>query len=112
MRGKWRIVEMDLWDAEAIDLLGPAFIEFHGKTGSFRFIAVECSMDVRSPAELAKHDAEFSFEGFDDCDPTTGRVGFHRRGRIAHWKDLLSHGRRIRLPGGSCEAMRASIAID
>lgn len=73
LRGKWRIIEMDLWDAEAIELLGPAFIEFNGRTGSFRFIAVECSMDVRSPAERTKHDAEFSFEGFDDCDTTSGR---------------------------------------
>ena len=73
LRGKWRIVEMDLWDADAIDLLGPAFIEFDGRTGSFRFIAVECFMDVRSPAEGTKHDVEFSFEGFDDCDPTSGR---------------------------------------
>ena len=28
--GKWPITEMDLWDREAIDLVGPAFIEFKG----------------------------------------------------------------------------------
>jgi len=40
--GKWRIAEMDLWDREALDLVGPAFIEFRRDlTGSFRFIAVE-----------------------------------------------------------------------
>lgn len=72
-RGKWRIVEMDPWDADAIDLLGPAFIEFNGRRGSFRFIAVECSMDVRTLAERTERDAEFSFDGFDDGDPTTGR---------------------------------------
>ena len=39
--GAWRIVEMDLWDAEAIDLLGPGFIKFGGdRSGRFRFIAV------------------------------------------------------------------------
>ena len=64
---------MDLWDADAIDLLGPAFIDFNGRTGSFRFIAVECSMDVRSVAQRTERDAEFSFDGFDDGDPTTGR---------------------------------------
>ena len=64
---------MDLWDTDAIDLLGPAFIEFNGRTGSFRFTAVECSMDVRSGAERTERDAEFSFDGFDDGDPTTGR---------------------------------------
>src|SRR5215217_5842237 len=73
LRGKWRIVEMDLWDTDAIDLLGPAFIEFNGRRGSFRFIAVECSMDVRSLPERTERDAEFSFDGFDDGDPTTGR---------------------------------------
>jgi hypothetical protein len=25
--GRWRIIEMELWDQEATDLLGPAFIE-------------------------------------------------------------------------------------
>ena len=40
--GTWRIVEMDLWDREAIDLLGPAFIKFNADgTGDFRFIAVD-----------------------------------------------------------------------
>lgn len=40
--GRWRIVEMDLWDLEAIDLQEPAFIEFRtDRTGQFRFIAVE-----------------------------------------------------------------------
>jgi hypothetical protein len=40
--GKWRITEMDLWDQDAIDLLGPAFIEFgNGRSGQFRFIAVD-----------------------------------------------------------------------
>ena len=46
--GKWRIVEMDLWDREAIDLVGPAFIEFSvDGRGSFRFIAVEGYLDCR-----------------------------------------------------------------
>jgi len=38
--GNWRIVEMDLWDRDAIDLVGPAYIELHADaTGRFRFIA-------------------------------------------------------------------------
>ena len=32
--GKWRITEMDLWDREAIDLLGALFVEFgKGRSG-------------------------------------------------------------------------------
>lgn len=30
-------------------------------------------MDVRSLTERTGHDAEFSFDGFDDSVPTTGR---------------------------------------
>ena len=42
LRGTWRIIEMQLWDQEAIELIGPAFIEFgKDQTGKFRFIAVE-----------------------------------------------------------------------
>lgn len=42
LAGKWRITQMDLWDREAIDLVGPACIEFgNGHSGSFRFIAVD-----------------------------------------------------------------------
>lgn len=26
--GRWRIVEMEMWDQEAVELLGPGFIEF------------------------------------------------------------------------------------
>jgi hypothetical protein len=45
----FRIVEMDLWDAEAIDLPGPGYIQFDAdRTGHFRFIAVEGWMDTRA----------------------------------------------------------------
>ena len=27
LAGRWRITEMELWDRDAIDLLGPAFME-------------------------------------------------------------------------------------
>ena len=39
---------MDLWDRDAIDLVGPAFIEITADgRGSFRFIAVEGFIDAR-----------------------------------------------------------------
>jgi len=39
--GKWQITSMDLWDADALDLVAPAQIEFREDgTGSFGFIAV------------------------------------------------------------------------
>src|SRR5206468_10356261 len=46
--GAWRIIEMELWDREAMDLMGPALMEFgRDQTGLFRFIAVEGCMDCR-----------------------------------------------------------------
>jgi hypothetical protein len=72
--GAWRIVEMDLWDAEAIDLLGPGFIKLAGdRGGSFRFIAVEGWMDCRSGQRDGRPCVEFTWEGNDECDPASGR---------------------------------------
>ena len=71
--GKWRIMDMDLWDREAIDLVGPAFIEFtvDGR-GSFRFIAVEGYLDCRQ-AEHGEGPVEFTWEGYDEGDRVSGR---------------------------------------
>lgn len=41
LAGRWRIVAMDTWDQDAIDLAGPGFIEFaEDGTGQFGLIAV------------------------------------------------------------------------
>ena len=72
--GRWRIVEMDLWDREAIDLVGPATIEFGPDyTASFRFVAVEAWMDCRRAVRDGQPAVEFSWEGSDDGDPASGR---------------------------------------
>lgn len=72
--GVWRIVEMELWDRDAIELLGPAFLEFRpDQQGEFRFIAVHGFMDVRFVNDGAARRAEFSWEGEDEGDPTFGR---------------------------------------
>ena len=72
--GRWRIVEMVLWDLEAIDLLGPAFIEFQrDRTGQFRFIAVEGSMDCANDERDRRPSVEFTWDGDDDGDRASGR---------------------------------------
>lgn len=72
LTGRWRISEMDLWDRDAIDLVGPAFIEFsaNGK-GQIRFIAVEGYLT----GAVDKQDrtrADFTWEGYDDGDQVSG----------------------------------------
>ena len=48
--GRWRIEETDDWDRDALDLVGPAFIEFRrDNTGSFGFIAVRAGWIVGKP---------------------------------------------------------------
>jgi hypothetical protein len=48
LTGRWRIVEMDMWDRDAIELVGPGFVEFAEKgTGEFGFIAVPGRLDCR-----------------------------------------------------------------
>lgn len=72
--GRWRIVAMDLWDREAIDLVEPGFMEFHsGGTGEFGFIAVRGWMDCRIGIRDGHECVEFSWEGDDEGEPVNGR---------------------------------------
>jgi len=73
LSGKWRITEMDLWDQAAIDLVGPAFIEFKGEGGRFRFIAVDGWMDCRHGQRNGRPFVDFTWDGNDEGDPASGR---------------------------------------
>src|SRR5687768_5610063 len=101
VEGRWRIVEMELWDRDAVDLLGPAFIEIGSDGfGSFRFIAVDGRMDVRAVRRDGLPGIEFSWDGNDECDPASGRG----------WAVLSDDGSlsgRIFLHGGDDSAFRA-----
>ncbi len=74
MTGRWRILEMDLWDLEAIDLVGPGFIEFGADdTGGFGFIVVRGWMDCRHGERDGRPYVEFTWEGEDEGDQVSGR---------------------------------------
>jgi hypothetical protein len=74
LTGRWRIIEMELWDSETIDLLGPAFIEINADgTGTFQFIAVEGNLDYRFNEPGTDPAVDFSWDGNDDGDPASGR---------------------------------------
>ena len=65
---------MDLWDRDAIDLIGPAFIEIKADgTGTFRFIAVEGHLDCRYDKLDDEQIIEFSWSGHDEGDQVSGR---------------------------------------
>ncbi len=87
--GRWRIVETELWDSDALNLVAPVFIEFgEDGMGSFGFIAVQGELDCQEVTRDGRPGVEFSWEGNDDCDPASGRgwavleEGESLRGRI------------------------------
>lgn len=72
--GSWRLETMELWDRDAIDLLGPATIIFEDEAfGEFRFIAVRGWMDCRFAEQNGKALVEFSWLGKDETDDACGR---------------------------------------
>lgn len=72
--GSWRITEMEVWDQDAFDLLGPAHFTFEKNAlGNFRFIAVEGDMDCRFGEKDGKPLVELSWNGADENDPACGR---------------------------------------
>ena len=69
--GRWRIVEMEQWDQEFVDLLSPGHITFtRDGRGELHFGAVDVSLDSRVGA--AGNRVDFAFEGFDEGDEVSG----------------------------------------
>lgn len=72
--GRWRIVEMDTWSDDVLDIGGEAHLSFAGaEDGEIAFVAVKAFLDVRFGTKDGQATAEFTFEGFDEGDPICGR---------------------------------------
>jgi len=86
--GKWRILEMEQWDKDFIDLVAPGHITFDNKNGGeLQFGAVYCDLDCRIEKAGDRERIEFSFVGQDEGDEVSGRgwaalEGQQVRGRI------------------------------
>jgi len=70
--GLYEIVEMELWDKEAIDLVEPGYISIKGKSGKLHFICVDGEMDIQK----IKDRYLFTWDGNDECDPASGYGDF------------------------------------
>ena len=68
--GRWRIVEMDVWNNDVLDLVEEAH---RTADGEIVFGALKGFLDVRYGARDGSACAEFSWEGNDDNDPASGR---------------------------------------
>ena len=68
--GRWRIVEMDVWDKDFLDLVETAHLTFKGAAdGEIAFGALKGFLDVRYGTRDGSACAEFSWEGNDENDP-------------------------------------------
>jgi hypothetical protein len=73
--GHWRITEMELWDQDAIDLLGPAALVIgEDGLGTMSFIAVQGQIDCRFGQRDGQDAVEFTWSGDDDGDERCGRA--------------------------------------
>src|SRR6266487_4410106 len=67
--GKWRIIEMALWDRDYLDMIEPAYIQFQRNgLGEFKFGCVVGGLDCT----LYTDAAEFTWQGHDEMDPASG----------------------------------------
>jgi hypothetical protein len=74
LAGRWRIVEMDVWDKDFLDLDETAHLTFKGAAdGEIAFGALKGFLDVRYGTRDGSACAEFSWEGNDENDPASGR---------------------------------------
>src|SRR5271170_6587868 len=72
--GRWRVVEMDVWDKDFLDLVETAHLTFKGATdGEIAFGALKGFLDVRYDTRDGSACAEFSWERNDENDPASGR---------------------------------------
>jgi hypothetical protein len=72
--GRWRIASMEMWDNDFIDAEVSGYINFDkGGLGDFQFGYVRCDIDWRETERDIEPAVEFSFEGMDEMDPTSGR---------------------------------------
>jgi hypothetical protein len=72
--GNWRITGMEVWDADYFDLEVPAYITIRKDlTGEFQFGLVQGDLDGRVDLDNGAMRLEFSWSGFDENDPMSGR---------------------------------------
>jgi hypothetical protein len=67
--GCWRIDWMKLWDQEATDTMGPAFISFQRSGGYFRFICVEGDLHCHFSTNRGRPHVEWTWNGQDESPP-------------------------------------------
>jgi hypothetical protein len=96
--GRWRIVEMDVWDSGFLDEVEEAHITFRsGLDGEIAFGALNGDLDVRYDSRDGSACAEFSWQGSDDGEDACGRGWVTIGSRPPRRPLLHPQRRRLRL---------------
>lgn len=75
--GNWKIIGMEQWDQEYIDLVEPGYFKFNrDDQGEFVFGTVSGFVDCRYDNNKDPKRVEFSWEGTSEYDPVCGRGWF------------------------------------
>jgi len=74
--GLYKIVEMELWDKDAVDLMAPTGISIQGKKGKLHFIGFDGQMDIKR----AKERYLFTWISNNESEPASGYGNFTRSG--------------------------------
>lgn len=107
-QGTWRLVSMERWRQDMVDMCGPGHALFREGFGQLRFCAVQADLDCRHSMRDARPYVEFSWSGRDDSRAASGRG----------WATLVApdrlHGRVFihRGDDSSFEAIRQELPAD
>ena len=66
--GRWRIIDIEGWDTDYVDMLGPGHIQLDRDGGSIAFGAVENGLNCW----YSKTGAHFTFQGSDEGTEVSG----------------------------------------
>jgi hypothetical protein len=79
--GNWRITGMEVWDADYFDMEVPAHITIRNDlTGEFQFGLVQAQIEGKTESMNAASRLVFTWSGFDENDPVSGRGWFKATG--------------------------------
>ena len=91
--GTWRITGMEVWDADYFDMEAPAHITIRKDlTGEFQFGLVQGDINARVGTDDGVARVEFSWSGFDENDPMSGRGWFVVTGDQAEGRIFIHLG--------------------
>lgn len=70
----WQILDSELWDRDALDLVVPAHLRLDENGGGYiELIAIQADVDYRITVRDGSPAIEFSWHGDDDGEETNGR---------------------------------------